>query len=405
MTRLYNRYDFFLFILISSVVFGMIGNGAQPARLLTLSVFPFMLRDAFKGKHRSIWYYRFECFFLFFWWLWALSFFFKAVDATESGKHLAFLLIHIIGFFEILWASCKALQPQRAIQYGWMFFMILSLPVAVYEFLTDFHLPMSVYDSGTTIEYNGIKIERPFASVTFGNLNTYNTTLCWALPSLFMCNLYPRNKFDKFLGFSVLACVSLIIIANASRGAILCLGLLIATYVICYYKTGRNRTLLIIVLVLAAVVLVYYLGDLFLLIIERFANQGVEDDGRTENLVKGFQAFCDSYGLGIGIGNYEPIMGNVYRVQFAAPHNLFLEVLTCYGAFVFVGFVIMFLGLLIRCWTKGDMINRDMMFFCCVSLLFAGMIDSQYLMKVPTWFFIATMYVYLDSRYNKQKCL
>lgn len=394
-------YDLILFGLIALLVFGMIGNGLQPVRLFIIALSPIMMVDVFRRPHQSIYYYRYECFFLLFWFLWALAFFYKAVDEVESLKNLIYLAVHILGFFEILWAANKANNPQQAIKYGWLALMLLSIPVAAYEFLTDFHLSMSLQDTGNTLYVNGVHIERPFASVTFGNLNSYNTVLCWALPSLFMCNLYPHSEWEQFLGFTLMGLTSLIIIANASRGAILCLGLMLAAYIYAYYKFGRNRYLLISVLVLAIGALVYYLGDLFLIILERFSDQGVGDDGRTENLVKGFQAFLDSYGLGIGVGNYGPIMGDVYRVEFAAPHNLFLEVLVCFGLPIAIGFIGMFVRLVRIGLHYGTPFNRNMMLFCFTATLFAGIIDSTYLMKVTTWMFIATTYIYIDPKYNK----
>ena len=394
-------YDLILFGLIALLIFGSIGNGAQPVRLFILALSPFMVLDVLRRPHQSLHYYRYECFFLLFWFLWSLSFFYKAVDEIESAKHVIYLLIHSLGFLEVLWAANKAVNPQHAIKYGWLALIALSIPIAIYEFLTDFHLSMSFQETGTTMYVHGIHIERPFASVTFGNLNSYNTVLCWALPSLFMCNLYPKGKFDKAIGFTLIAFITLIIIANASRGAILCLMLMLGTYVYAYYKMGRNRTLLIIILVLSIGALFYYLGELFILILERFDDQGMSDDGRSENLIKGFQAFIDSYGLGIGIGNYGPIMGDIYRVQFAAPHNVFLEILVCFGLIVFVGFIAMCIRIVRRCLKIGTAFNRNMLLFCSVAFVLAGIIDSNYWMKATTWMFFVSAYIYLDPRYNR----
>ena len=394
-------YDLILFALMALLAFGLIGNGAQPVRLFIIALSPFVVADVFNRSHKSLYYYRYECFFLAFWFLWALAFFFKADDEIESFKNVIYLAIHILGFFEVLWAANKAKYPQQAIKYGWLAFMVSTIPVAIYEFLTDFHLGMSFQDSGNTMYVNGVHIERPFASVTFGNLNSYNTVLCWALPSLFMCNLYPRGKWEQLLGMVVMGFTSLIIIANASRGAMLCLVIMLGTYVYAYYKFGRNRYLLITVLVLAIGALVYFLGELFILIVEKVSMVGLGDDGRAEILVMGFQAFLDSYGLGIGIGNYGPIMEAVYHVAVPDPHNLFLEVLVCFGLFVALGFLGMVFRIVRIGLRQGEPFNRNMLMFCMAAMLFAGIIDSNYLMKATTWMFLASVYVYVDSRYNR----
>lgn len=400
MNRGYNIYDCILLGLMALLVFGLLGNGAQPIRLFILVVSPFMILDAMRGAHKGIYYYRYECFFLLFWWMWSVAFFFKSVVAEESLKHTIYLFIHILGFYEVLWAARKARVPQQSVKYGWLVLILLSFPVAIYEFLTDFHLTMSLQDTGTTLHVNGVHIERPFASVTFGNLNSYNTVLCWALPSLFMCNLYPKNRIDKILGLLLMAVTALIIIANASRGAILCMVLMMAAYVYAYYRLGHNRFLLTVILVIGIGGIIYFLGELFFVIFERFSDQGMSDDGRSENLVIGFQAFLDSYGLGIGIGNYEPIMGDVYRVGIPAPHNLFLEVLVCFGLLIAIGFIGMYLHIVRICMRSGTSYNKHMLIFCTVALVFAGIIDSNYLMKATTWMFLASIYIYLDPQYN-----
>lgn len=394
-------YDLILLGLITSLIFGLVGNGAQPVRLLIIALSPLMLTDAFMRPHQSIHYYRYECFFLLFWWLWAVAFFYKAVDVAESAKHLIYLLVHMIGFLEVLWAASKARNPQRTIQYGWLALITLSIPIAIYEFFTDFHLPMAFQDSGATMLINGIHIERPFASVTFGNLNSYNTVLCWALPSFFMCNLYPTNKKEQMVGMLLMALVSLIIVANASRGAILCLGLMLLTYVVAYYRLGRNRIMLIIILVLGFGSMLYYLGEIFLLIIERFSDQGMEDTGRLANIIQGMNALFESRGLGIGIGNYEPIMNDIYHVDPPAPHNLFLEVLVIFGLPIFIGFLGMYFHLARIGFNRGTAINRDMLGFCMAATLLAGVVDSNYIMKATTWMFLASAYIYVDSRYNQ----
>ena len=48
-------------------------------------------------------------------------------------------------------------------------------------------------------------------------------------------------------------------------------------------------------------VFIYFLFDIFFVIMKRFSTQGVQDTGRLENIIKGIQALFDSGGLGIGI--------------------------------------------------------------------------------------------------------
>jgi O-antigen ligase len=159
---------------------------------------------------------------------------------------------------------------------------------------------------------------------------------------------------------------------------------------------------LTVVIAVVSVVLVYFLFDIFFVILKRFSTQGMQDTGRVENIVQGVIALADSGGLGIGIGNYGPIMGEVYGVRYAAPHNVFLEVLVCFGLVVFL----IFLGMIYRLFKfarASEHSNRVLWLFSMIALLFAGIVDSNYLMKVPTWAFLATTYIYVDKRYNRQQ--
>lgn len=393
-----NIFDWMLTGLFALLVFGMMGNGAQPVRLAILGLLPFMLLDVFRRPHESMAYYRYEVFFLAFWWMWAASFLYKAVVLEESVKHLIYLFIHIFGFLEVIWAANKAKNPQRAICRGWIIMLILSLPIAVWEFTTGQHLPTTIMRD-QSIVFGKVRIDRPYAAVTFGNLNSYNTAICWALPYLFIWALFPEKKRDTLVAILTFIPLFLIVILNSSRGAILCMGALIMVYVGCYLKIGKHRTALLSALIVATFVLAYYLYEMFFFIIGRFADQGMGDDGRVENIVQGTRAWLDSWCLGIGIGNYEPIMDQIYRVDIPAPHNLFLEILVVFGLFIAVGFMGMLLRIFLRA-KRSERRNRFFFAFAIVALFLGGMVDSGYWQKATTWFFIAAFCILSDARYN-----
>ncbi len=396
-----NIYDTILTGLIALLMFGSIGNGAQPVRLAILCLAPFMLVEAYRRPHSGIGYYRYECFFLAFWWLMSAAFLYKSLEMAESVKHLVYLFIHILGFLEILWAALKANSPQRSVCRGWVILLLLTIPVAFWEITGGTHLWTTIMED-QSIGFGDVRIDRPYAAVTFGNLNSYNTIICWSMPYLCFMALFPEKRRDTFSALVAFLPILLIVVINSSRGAIICLGALILNYIRCYLKIGKHKTLMWSIVIVVTFILAYYLYEMFFFIIGRFTEQGMGDDGRTENIVKGTQAFLDSYGLGVGIGNYTPVMDRIYNVSIPAPHNLFLEIFVVNGIFVFV----VFMGMLVRLFVmrcQGERRNKFFFSFACISLVLGGLVDSGYWMKAPTWMFLVSMYILVDRRYNKRQ--
>lgn len=397
----FNRYDLILVAMATLLVFGELGNGLQAVRLFALALSPFLFVEALRRPLFSVYYYRYECVFMPFWFAFAIAFLYKAEVLSESIKHVIYLMCHMLIFFEIIWASLKAKNPQQSLILGWTFMLVLSFPVAFYELMNDFHLSTSVQDTGEVLKINGVEIERRFASVTFGNLNSYNTVICWSLPFLFSSILYPRWRFSSLSSILILFVTVFIVVANSSRGAFLCFGAVILIFLYCYAHIGKHRVSLFSFLIIGFIAFVYSVYEIFFLILERFDTQGLGDYGRIENIICGTDAFLKSGMMGIGIGNYSVVLGRDYHVAFTAPHNLLLEVLVLFGIFVFLGVLGMFFRLFLFA-RRGARFNKYMfmLFFTC--LVCAGVVDSNYVMKATTWVFVASFYVFVDQRYNCQ---
>lgn len=394
-----NKYDYMLTVMVLLMIFGQFGSALQAVRVYILALFPFMFINAINGKHAKLEYYKYECIFVTTWVVFSIAFLYKSIELIESIKHVAYIIIHGIGFLEILWLACKSNKPQESLIKGWIGLIILTIPIAVTEFFTGFHLPTTLHEDIYILKVGGVDIERPFAAVSYGNLNAYNTLLCCSMPSLFIFSLYSKRKIDFALSIFLLISITLIIIANASRASILCLGMCLMTYFFTYMKIGKNKKTLITLFALAVFVLSFYLIDMFTLILERFDDQGMSDDGRSENIIKGLQALVDSYGLGIGIGNYAPIMGNIYNVLIPAPHNLFIEVIVVSGVIVFIGFMLLLIRI-IGFGLRGEERNKIALTIGMVALIFTSIIDSNYVMNFRTWLFISSLYILTDSHYN-----
>ena len=398
MLKRINVYDVLIVMLLLLMAAGGLGRGFQPARVLTICVFPVAIFAAFKSK-KDLETYAYEGLFFFVWVAWAVLSLRVARDLTESVKQCIYLIVHITFFFELILFATLAKRPVESILAGWIGMIVLTIPVALFEFITDIHLPISVQESGEVMNFGYTQMERRFASVTFGNLNAYNQVICFCLPLVLYSILYAREQWKRLFSIAVWVMLAYIILRNASRGAMLCLfisGLLFAYY---YSRSGRHRIMLFLAVCVAILVGIFVLASQFEFLAERLTAQGGQDSGRWENIVVGLQALLDSYMFGIGVGNYPIVLGKEYGIAIPAPHNLLLEVVVNYGVIIFVGFSLLFIHAFHMAKRGG---RETMRFFMLLILCFGTsfFIDSGHLAKVPTWAFLASLFIGSNSTYN-----
>ena len=398
MLKRINVYDVLIVMLLLLMAAGGLGRGFQPARVLTICVFPVAIFAAFKSK-KDLETYAYEGLFFFVWVAWAVLSLRVARDLTESVKQCIYLIVHITFFFELILFATLAKRPVESILAGWIGMIVLTIPIALFEFITDIHLPISVQESGEIMNFGYTQMERRFASVTFGNLNAYNQVICFCLPFVLYTILYAREQWKRLFCIAVLALLASIILRNASRGAMLCLfasGLLFAYY---YSRSGHHRIMLFVAACVAVLVGIFVLASQFEFLAERLTSQGGHDSGRWENIVVGLQALADSYLFGIGVGNYSIVLGNEYGIAIPAPHNLLLEIIVIYGVVIFIGFMLMFVHAFHISQRGGrETLRFYMLMIACLATSF--FIDSGHLAKVPTWAFLASLFVGSNSLYN-----
>jgi O-antigen ligase len=273
------------------------------------------------------------------------------------------------------------------------------VPIALNEFINDQHLSMSLHDSDMTMKMGKNTLEeRRFASVTFGNLNAYNVILCMTFCIMLIQSLREK-RIERLISYGMVVCLIAMIAENSSRASLICIATAFVMYALVLLK---KRSHIIILLGGVAIIFglyIYRFAELFSMIWTRFQVQGLEDVGRMSVIVYGLEEFHQSYGLGIGIGNFIPTMLTKYHLDIAAPHNLLLEVGVQFGVIVLA----LFIGIFIRIFKRakaGTIFNRSAALLGIIPFIPASIIDSGYIAKVPTWFYIATIYILSMPEYN-----
>jgi len=393
-----NFYDKLLIVFITLQIFGVIGDAFQPIRIFILLFIPFVLLFFVRNKEISS-YYRYERLFFVFWILYALITLLWAIIPIQSVKEVLYLALNFFGFFLLIVFSNKALNPQKSIMKGWVFLFILTLPIAFYEFIFDSHLPISFQEEGMILNYGNTIINRNFASVTYGNLNGYNTILMYMFPFIIGLLFQSKKKIHIILMWIVVFCFSYIVILNGSRGAVICLIIGFSIFGVFYFK-GKKSLFLTIILFAILLIVLNNSDSIFGLIVGRFNEQGFSDEGRLLLLISSFDAFIKSGMLGIGAGNFMPTMDSKYQLELTAPHNLFLEIGVQYGLLMLMLFIGLFIKLIIKQksnenkWAKLIIVTAILMF------PISSTIDSSYILSVNVWLFLASLFVISDNYYN-----
>lgn len=395
-----NIYDKLLFILIFMQFFGIIGDAFQPIRLFTVIMTPFLITSIIKNNY-TFKKYSYEFFLYSFWILYGVITLLFSIYIDVSVKEIVYLLINVLSFFLLLLLSTKANNPKRIIILGWFVFFLFTVPIALYELYYDVHLPISAQEEGLIMKYDNIIFDRIFASVTFGNLNGYNTVLMFIFPFILSIFFNLKNNKSKIIHLIIILLFLFIIINNGSRAAIITTAFILIIFILFYFEKRKIITFGLVFLFLVSFIINRYFDDLFFVIINRFEAQGLTDEGRADILRLSINEFYNSYFFGVGAGNLKPLLAEKYNLENFAPHNMFIEIGVQYGFFVLLLFVIQFVKILrlIRCNSNVD--DKFIIFSAILSLPLITVIDSSYILSSNIWMFIGSLYVISDTEYNK----
>lgn len=393
-----NRYDKLIILLISLQALGGLGGFFQPVRLVLLILIPFL----FISRNSNFKIYRYELVTFYIWIVFGIISLTWVYFMGESIKEIVYLMIYFAGFFVIVYLSTNAKKPKESIIKGWIFLFILTIPVALLELFFDIHLPSAYDQEAVIMNFQGIgELDRHFASINYGNLNGYNVILIYALPFVLSIQLSYLSKLRKTLGWIVFIILSSIIIMNGSRGAFICLLIVITVFILYYIK---NIKALISIGVMFSLPLFYLLftdNEIYKLISARFTEQGLVDNTRLNLIQMGLKSLFDSNFIGIGVANFNPTMKYKYNQELTAPHNFFIEILAQYGVLIFI----LFIGLFIRIFKKNKKNNSKKNSFIVISSLcmypISAIITSGYIQSAWTWLFIASLYIVADRQFEK----
>ncbi|HCM21099.1 MAG TPA: hypothetical protein DIC46_10075 [Porphyromonadaceae bacterium] len=397
-----NKYDKLLIIFIVLQIFGILGGALQPIRLFVIIFTPFLLASLFKDQYLMK-NYGYELIAFGLWIIYGLISILWVLEPSESIKDVFYLLVNFIGFFLFILFASKAKCPKESIIKAWLILFILTIPIAIIELRFNKHLPSTFHSDPILFNIGrGIFMERRFASVTYGNLNGYNTILVYILPFIVGNNITTKSSSFtiRVINWLLVVILSYIIIANSSRSAFLCLLICLFIF-LCFYVKNIKRAILTGFLFTVTVVIFLSINKEFIdAIFIRIQEQGLEDKARGQLIHNGIDLLLESSFMGIGAGNFMPFMLQKYKLSLIAPHNLFLEVIVQYGIIIFG----LFIGIIIRI-IRSNMGNKNKKynFIVIASLIIyplSSIINSGYILNISTWLLLSSLYVISDKKYD-----
>lgn len=412
----YNRYDILLYLMVALIALGTVGGFFQPVRLLHLALLPMMAYELWQSR---TWMkqYLYPLLFLLIWWVYAAIGLYWNKTGMDGYKYFVHLSIYMLSFVEILWLSRRAKDAGLCVCLGWASVVALTFPIALFEFISDIHLPTCYHSSGMVIFYSmGEFIPRAFAAATFDNLNTYNTVICYALPCLAYLTADSR-RYLRNTGYILLAASIVILLSNNSRSAFIVLVLVLLF--MCVFVRAYSRKYEWINIGIATFVILWLgLGLMHvntpsfnqLQAIRLSRSGGLEQDAdsptnglvarlemqqdaaRTAILKAGVQEIKRTYGLGVGTGNNTYVLKQHSEIRFFAPHNLLLEVSMQFGLLIGIAFILFVLYPL----QYYRALSKRRRYILLLSLGIAvplSIMDSTFLLKAQTWAYIASLYI------------
>lgn len=393
----YNKYDAYLFLLITALVCGNLGGALQVSRMLAIVLFPFLIN--LLGKETDTYLINIRKFCMF-WVLYNIISLVWTSNFYNGLKECVYYVVHFIYFLEVIEFSREAFQAKRSISVGWMVGLSISLIIAIWEIKTDNHLSVSKYGEAIAMNMGGTIVLHNFASVTFGNYNGYVVYLCMCVPFLFYFLNENRFFYYVVLIVSLTACIY-VLFTNGSRGGILTFSIFLCYFFVSSMRRGNISLIATGAIFVALMFFIIYFWNSFSSFFLARVSGGVNDQGRWEIWGRSMRVFISSYGFGSGVGS---IVESLRRISFTGDilicHNAFLELLVQYGIFIFIPCMCFLWGIFKRTRYVDDINAKMIVFGSFLIMLPLFIIDSGIILLPHFWAFISSLVVFTEIDYR-----
>jgi teichuronic acid biosynthesis protein TuaE len=324
-----------------------------------------------------------------------------AADKTEAIRYNIFLFMGISVIFFVVFCFSN-LNDFRRFYALWLIVLVGFLGIGLWN-ITGHQLAFSVC-------VNESLCNRFTPTAVFHNPNDYAVYLALSIPFVLAFIRYNHRLYRRLLGMTVLVIALYLLIATLSRANYLAVILGAGFWFLFLLKINQKikvfaSTGLIVVVIL--VILPHQTERVFETVSTQLTSLSTIATAHAEvslsshlNLIRNCMLFLvHSLGFGVGAGNAGYYMAHlsVYDTQGALdPHNWWVEILTDYGLFIFIGYVLLYIGVFTNLFrVRGKLTNTSEKMICeallvvLVIFFLASMSSGSIMALEPQWLFFA----------------
>jgi len=375
-----------------------------PYRILLLSLWLFVLICIVYRGRLNISHIRVKpyIYFLMFWIFYAILSIAWAASSIDAIRDIIFLFMGLSIIFLVVFYFRNLKDLKRFFDL-WLLILLPLIALGFWNYLTGNHLSIS------TLIYAEERL-RFAPTAVFHNQNDFATYLALSIPFILAFIRYNRNIAQLLLGIIMLVTSLFLIVVTFSRVNYLAVFMGTTFWLIFLLKVREKIKAVVLIGLVAALLFVGFPGkiqNLFRTVdtqVSMLHSETTQSGGGSlsvrYNLVRNSFIFLgNSLGFGVGAGNVEYHMANspVYETSGRINvHNWWVEILTNYGIFIFTGYVVFYLGLLISLYKiyrrLTDTSERMICEASLVSLViffFSSMSSSSIMALRPQWILFA----------------
>lgn len=348
--------------------------------------------------------------FLLIWLIYAAVSTIWAINTGAAIKHTIFLLLSfsVISFSVIF---LDRVEDLYLVSVLWMVVLGLAVLWGVSETITGYHLPVSRFHQTQSAFY----LYTPTG--VFYNPNDFATFLALSAPLPLSFFLFSKKILYRAVSLLTFFGLLYALVATRSRANMLA-ALLVIVFFIIVMITSRKRKYELWLMLGGSLLLVFVFREkildefgvliaAFQTLPDQIANP-TKSIGIRVNLIRnGFYFLKSTWGFGVGAGNFESWMRAraIFRTgHIISAHSWFLEVLVNYGALIFLGYLVFYLGLIYQAFRVFISRQDDQRMKTLGAALLGGMIafflasisSSSIIAFRPQWLLFALGLAYIN---------